>query len=129
MPVTGGATIPKSVDDVSKSYINMVDTQLKETVDFIMNANSNVLYFCNAGKDRTGIVSAILLWKAGMVYLCFSTDFLIEEADDWREYVKWCVECVRRYFEGKHTTTPIWEIISDKPAKAVKDITFILDIA
>lgn len=27
---------------------------------------SNVLYFCNAGKDRTGVVSAILLYKAGM---------------------------------------------------------------
>ena len=74
MPVTGGATIPKSVDDVSKSYINMVDTQLKETVDFIMNANSNVLYFCNAGKDRTGVISAILLWKAGM-----SLEYIIDD--------------------------------------------------
>lgn len=66
MPVTGGNAIPKSVDDVSKSYIQMVDVKLCEIVNFMMNANSNVLYFCNAGKDRTGVISAILLWKAGM---------------------------------------------------------------
>lgn len=66
MPVTGGNVIPKSIDEVSKSYINMVDENLCSTIDFIMNAESNVLYFCNAGKDRTGVVSAILLYKNGM---------------------------------------------------------------
>lgn len=65
MPVTDGSAIPKSVNEVSKSYIKMVDEQLCEIVDFIMNVNSNVLYFCNAGKDRTGVISAILLMKAG----------------------------------------------------------------
>lgn len=37
--------------------------------------------------------------------------------------------CARRYFKGDHTATPVWEIMSDKTAKAVKDITFILDRA
>jgi len=74
MPVTSGGAIPKSVDDVSKSYINMVDKQLKETVDFIINVHTNVLYFCNAGKDRTGVVSAILLWKAGK-----SLEYIVED--------------------------------------------------
>lgn len=65
MPVRGGNDIPKSTKDVSKSYINMVDASLYHTIDFIINAKSNVLYFCNAGKDRTGVVSAILLHKEG----------------------------------------------------------------
>ena len=30
-----------------------------------MNAESNTLYFCGAGKDRTGVVSAIILRKLG----------------------------------------------------------------
>ena len=30
-----------------------------------MNADSNVLYFCHAGKDRTGVVSAVILKKLG----------------------------------------------------------------
>ncbi|MBO5426071.1 MAG: tyrosine-protein phosphatase [Lachnospiraceae bacterium] len=66
MPVTGGNRIPKSVDDVSKSYINMVDDNMMQIIDTIINAKTNVLYFCNAGKDRTGVVSAILLRRFGM---------------------------------------------------------------
>lgn len=74
MPVTGGNAIPKSVDDVSKSYIEMVDIKLQDTIDFMMKVNSNVLYFCNAGKDRTGVISAILLWKTGM-----SMEYIIDD--------------------------------------------------
>ena len=74
MPVTGGSTIPESVDGVSESYIHMVDAQLQRTIDFMRNVDSNVLYFCNAGKDRTGVVSAILLWKAGM-----SMEYIIDD--------------------------------------------------
>lgn len=66
MPVTGGNVVPKSADDVSKSYIAMVDSQMKAIITAICEAGTNVLYFCNAGKDRTGVVSAILLAQAGM---------------------------------------------------------------
>ena len=62
----GGDKIPHSVDDVSKSYISMVDTQFDTMIEFLLNTKSNVLYFCNAGKDRTGVVSAVLLYKLGM---------------------------------------------------------------
>lgn len=34
MPVTGGNVVPQSVDDVSKSYINMVDEQMYKIVDY-----------------------------------------------------------------------------------------------
>lgn len=66
LPVTGGNTVPNKPDDVSKSYIRMVDLQMECIIDTIWNAKTNVLYFCNAGKDRTGVVSAILLSKQGM---------------------------------------------------------------
>ena len=66
MPVTGGSEIPPSVKDVSGSYIRMVDTQMEKIIDLIWNAPSNVLYFCNAGKDRTGVVCAILLGLCGV---------------------------------------------------------------
>ncbi len=65
MTVTGGDVVPESVDKVSDSYINMVDFQMNDIIDTIINADSNVLYFCNAGKDRTGVVSAIILRKLG----------------------------------------------------------------
>ena len=43
----------------------MLDGQMDQIVDVIMNADSNVLYFCHAGKDRTGVVSAVILKKLG----------------------------------------------------------------
>lgn len=83
MPVTGGNDIPKAVEDVSKSYMNMVDAYLHRTIDFIINAKSNVLYFCNAGKDRTGVVSAILLHKEGK-----SLEYIIDDYMKSKENLK-----------------------------------------
>lgn len=74
MPVTGGNAVPPSVDGVEKSYVDMVDTQLHNTIDFMLGVKSNVLLFCNAGKDRTGVVSAILLHKSGM-----KIDYIVDE--------------------------------------------------
>lgn len=73
-PITGGDKVPPCADDVSKSYIRMVDSQFDMLIEFLSNIKSNVLYFCNAGKDRTGVVSAVLLHKAG-----FDTEYIIND--------------------------------------------------
>lgn len=65
MPVTGGNAIPENADSVSKSYIRMADSNMSRIIETILSAETNVIYFCNAGKDRTGVVSAILLHKLG----------------------------------------------------------------
>ncbi len=65
LPVTGGNAVPECADDVPLSYIRMADGQMKRIIDTIMNAENNVLFFCNAGKDRTGVVSAIILHRLG----------------------------------------------------------------
>lgn len=38
---------------------------MDKIIHTIMNAKSNVMYFCGAGKGRTGVVSAIILKKLG----------------------------------------------------------------
>ncbi len=43
-------------------------------LETILNATSNVMYFCTAGKDRTGVVSALLLKKLGA-----KEDLIIED--------------------------------------------------
>ena len=51
---------------------------------------------------------------------------LFDEAFDamWdNDDIGTAIACARKYFSGGHTETPVWEIMSDKPAKAVKDIT------
>jgi len=43
-----------------------------------------------------------------------------------REDVQAVLSCARRYFSGEHTAKPLWEIMSDKPATAVKDMTYVI---
>lgn len=76
MPVTGGDAIPVSADAVSKSYIRMGDSQMERIIEIIWNAGSNVMFFCNAGKDRTGVVAAILLTKLGINRQDIINDYL-----------------------------------------------------
>ena len=84
LPVTGGDIVPQSPDDVPKSYIQMVDGQMERIISAILSAQTNVLYFCNAGKDRTGVVSAILLRKLGLDREAIIADYM-ESAANLRE--------------------------------------------
>lgn len=47
-------------------YQQMLDEKMEKIIDTIMTAESNVMYFCTAGKDRTGVVSAIILKQLGI---------------------------------------------------------------
>ncbi|HRR77344.1 MAG TPA: tyrosine-protein phosphatase [Ruminococcus sp.] len=76
MPVTGGNRIPASSDDVSSSYLAMADEKMENIVRTIIDAENNVLYFCNAGKDRTGVLTAILLCRLGYDNEYIISDYL-----------------------------------------------------
>lgn len=65
LPVTGGYLVPESAEQVIFSYLHMVNAQINLILKTIEEAASPVLYFCNAGKDRTGVVSALLLLSYG----------------------------------------------------------------
>jgi len=65
LPVTGGGDTPKSPEAVAETYLGMLDDQMERIISTIMNAESNVMYFCSAGKDRTGVVSAVILKRLG----------------------------------------------------------------
>lgn len=66
IPVTGGGDTPKSREHLYEVYRGMVDAQMDTILETILNAASNVMYFCTAGKDRTGVVSALLLKRLGI---------------------------------------------------------------
>ena len=65
LPVTGGGDAPSSTEAVAETYLRMLDEQMEKIIRTIMNAKTNCLYFCTAGKDRTGVVSAVILKKLG----------------------------------------------------------------
>jgi len=77
MPVTGGSALPSSVADVPCSYLRMVDEQMELILRAITGAGSNVMYFCSAGKDRTGVVSALLQRQAGMSRADIAADYAL----------------------------------------------------
>lgn len=65
LPVTGGGDTPRSLEHLHAVYLQMVNAQMERILDTILTAKSNVMYFCTAGKDRTGVVSALLLRRLG----------------------------------------------------------------
>lgn len=74
LPVTGGDAVPTSREHLYILYRQMVDGQMERILDTILNAKTNVMYFCTAGKDRTGVVSALLLKRLG-----FSDQVVIDD--------------------------------------------------
>ena len=74
LAVTGGDRLPATPDEVSASYIAMVDEKFHDMIDLLLTAKTGVLYFCRAGKDRTGVVSAVLLHSLGL-----PTSYIVED--------------------------------------------------
>ena len=91
LPVTGGGDTPDSPESVATAYLQMIDGQMKKIISTIMNAKSNVLYFCSAGKDRTGVVSAIILKKLGYSDQAIIDDYM-ETKDNLMGFLKVYVE-------------------------------------
>lgn len=87
MPVTGGGDTPKSPEAVATTYLGMLDDMMDTIIDTIMNAKSKVMYFCGAGKDRTGVVSAIILKKLGFDESVIIDDYM-ETKDNLMEFLK-----------------------------------------
>lgn len=77
MPVTGGNAMPASVEDIPRSYLRMVDAQMARILAAIHAAPDGVMYFCTAGKDRTGVVSALLQREAGLTKEAIAADYAL----------------------------------------------------
>ena len=79
-----GKDIPEKEEMVPKSYIDMLTLQEKMKMIFkILGNNEKVLYFCTAGKDRTGVVTALIL-----KLLDVSEENIIEDYVATKEFMK-----------------------------------------
>ena len=105
LPVTGGGDTPDSSEAVVRTYLGMLDDQMERIISTIMNAESNVMYFCGAGKDRTGVVSAIILKRLG-----YSDQVII---DDYMETKENLMEFLVAYVK-EHPQVDINIIIPNK---------------
>lgn len=77
IPLPGGDKIPNCVEDVPKSYISMLEAKKEiNTIFNILIKGEGIIYFCNAGKDRTGVVSMLILMTLGISEESICTDYL-----------------------------------------------------
>lgn len=62
-----GKNIPVNQKMVPRSYIEILKLheRIKEIFE-ILNKSEGIIFFCNAGKDRTGVISAIILKLLGV---------------------------------------------------------------
>ena len=87
-PIIEGDTIPESVEAVPGSYMNIACSEnMPRILKAIADADTGVLYNCAAGKDRTGVVTAILLMLCGVSDEEITADYMLTK------------ECNRERFE------------------------------
>ncbi len=92
IPVTTGNTFPESPEQVAPSYLRMVDDIMDRIISIIELAETGVLYFCAAGKDRTGVVSALLLLRAGAARQVIVDDYTASCENLKDMVIEWCRE-------------------------------------
>ena len=67
LPIEEGASIPESVEAVPGSYMKIAHSKsIGSIFRCIAEAPGGVIENCSAGKDRTGVISALLLWLCGV---------------------------------------------------------------
>lgn len=61
--IKGDGRLPKTPETVYDSYIEILEgkEEIGKVFRIIAKAVGGVIYYCNAGKDRTGIISALIL--------------------------------------------------------------------
>ena len=89
-----GSGVPESVEAVPISYMEIAKAKAMPRVfKQIANAKTGVMFNCTAGKDRTGVVSAILLLHARV-----SDSDIIDNYVLTKEYGKERLELVHKNF-------------------------------
>ena len=77
-PLAGDGRVP-APDEVPLSYMEMADGtgQMAGALRAIAEAPQAVLFHCSAGKDRTGVVAALLFWLAGVSEEDILADYIV----------------------------------------------------
>ena len=106
--INGNGRLPKNEDEIIETYMEMLEgkQQIKEIFEILSEENYGIIYYCNAGKDRTGVITALILKLLGVnnqdivVDYIASSIFLEKELKD---------------FAKEMNTKEILKIITQKP--------------
>ena len=79
-PIEEGSQIPKTKEDVSKSYMDIACSKnIKYILEKIATAENGVLFHCSAGKDRTGVITAIIYMLCDVLENEIINDYMISK--------------------------------------------------
>ena len=82
LPITEGSVPPAHLDEVPLTYMRIASAgNMAAVFRCIAQAEGGTLFFCTAGKDRTGVVSAVLQLLCGV-----DRDIIIKDYTLSREY-------------------------------------------
>lgn len=78
-PLSTNSKVPNSENDVIENYCRMIenDTVIADIFRTMANSDGGVLFHCQEGKDRTGIISALLLLLAEVSDIDIYADYEI----------------------------------------------------
>ncbi len=93
-PIEEDGSSPTSLEEIPPCYMRIAQAEnMMSVFRSIANADSGVLFHCTAGKDRTGVVSAILLMLGGVDHETIIDDYVLTA-----EYGRARFEAVRQKF-------------------------------
>lgn len=80
-PLLEGEAMPNLADDVARGYFDLLSRGdlVRTAVSAVAAAPGGVLFHCTAGKDRTGLLSALLLSLAGVSRADILADYQVSE--------------------------------------------------
>ncbi|WP_028520341.1 tyrosine-protein phosphatase [Ruminococcus flavefaciens] len=83
-PITEGSAPPESLEAVPRSYMTIATAEnMPKVMKTMAEAEGGVIFHCTAGKDRTGVVSAIILMACDADEDSIVSDYVVS-----REYNK-----------------------------------------
>lgn len=71
-----GHKCPKYEKDIPSGYIEIIEDKekIKEVLMLILNSKTNVLYHCTSGKDRTGVITMLIM----LILNCYQEDIVAD---------------------------------------------------
>ncbi len=113
---------------IRETEFTQIPSRLNSSFYFDCLAHFGILYQAGWAQEPAEIQAQIHLFeieiaeehphKFDMCIFDEAYDAMLERQD-----LRFILDSARRYFSGQHTLAPVWEIMSDKPARAVRDIT------
>ncbi len=87
IPIHEGSGIPENTDAVSGSYMDIAQSKNAAKVfKAIASAPGGVMINCTAGKDRTGVVSAVLLGICGVSEAEIVADYMLTKTYNQKRF-------------------------------------------